>query len=84
MNHSTGNNKRNLITKRNKKSQISVRLGYDDWVAENCLIGPAFRSGPAAGVSPLRLKKGRGALSNASGRFEKETRLHEDDGWEPA
>jgi DNA repair photolyase len=33
------------------------------------------------GSTPGGPKRGRGALSNASGRFEKEVRCHEDDGW---
>jgi DNA repair photolyase len=37
---------------------------------------------PAAVVSPLRGKGARGAVSNASGRFEKATRAREDDGWD--
>ncbi len=44
--------------------------------------GPVFAPAPAASVSPFRLKGSRGALSNASGRFEHETRVHEEDGWE--
>jgi DNA repair photolyase len=35
---------------------------------------------PAA-AEPPRKRRGRGALSNASGRFEIETRIQEDDGW---
>ena len=35
----------------------------------------------ARGAAPHGPRRGRGALSNASGRFEKETRFDEDDGW---
>jgi DNA repair photolyase len=36
----------------------------------------------APGSTPSGPRRGRGALSNASGRFEKEVRCHEDDGWD--
>ena len=34
--------------------------------------------------APARPRRGRGALSNTSGRFEKENRSQEDDGWDPS
>ncbi len=41
----------------------------------------------AASLDALKLKlearRGRGALTNATGRFESETRASEDDGWDP-
>ncbi len=37
---------------------------------------------PTADGAPRRAQRGRGALSNASGRFEKENRCRESDGWE--
>ena len=49
-------------------------------IADAFPAGPAFA--PAAELPSPRLKGSRGALSNASGRFEKETRLHADDGWD--
>ena len=45
-------------------------------------VEPGLACAPAAGGAPPRLKGRRGALSNASGRFEKEARLREDDGWD--
>ncbi|HEX3495361.1 MAG TPA: radical SAM protein, partial [Methylocella sp.] len=39
---------------------------------------------PTADGTPRRAQRGRGALSNASGRFEKENRCRENDGWELA
>jgi hypothetical protein len=38
-------------------------------------VEPASARAPTADGSPMRLQRGRGALSNASGRFEKETPL---------
>src|ERR1700722_5136686 len=32
--------------------------------------------------SMLEARRGRGALTNATGRFEPETRVREDDGWD--
>jgi len=49
-------------------------------IADALPAGPAFA--PAAELPSLRHKGSRGALSNASGRFEKETRFHDDDGWD--
>ena len=48
-------------------------------------VTSAFSAGPAlarALTAPPSAQRGRGALSNASGRFETETRCHEDDGWD--
>jgi DNA repair photolyase len=42
----------------------------------------ALARAPAADGAPRTPQQGRGALSNASGRFEKENRCREDDGWE--
>ncbi|MGH6857131.1 MAG: PA0069 family radical SAM protein [Methylocella sp.] len=44
-------------------------------------IAPALARAPSAGGAPSP-QRGRGALSNASGRFEKENRCREDDGWD--
>ncbi|MGH6867819.1 MAG: PA0069 family radical SAM protein, partial [Methylocella sp.] len=44
-------------------------------------IAPALPRAPSAGGAPSP-QRGRGALSNASGRFEKENRYCEDDGWD--
>jgi DNA repair photolyase len=44
--------------------------------------GPAVARAPAADGAPPPPQRGRGALSNASGRFERETRCREDDGWD--
>ncbi len=38
----------------------------------------------AFAAAPARPQRGRGALSNISGRFEKENRSQEDDGWDPS
>jgi DNA repair photolyase len=51
-----------------------AREGVNDFPVE-----PVLTRAHAACGSPPR---GRGALSNASGRFEKETRFQEDDGWD--
>src|SRR5208283_1391526 len=54
--------------------------GPGEGVADAFPAGPAFA--PAAELPSPRHKGSRGALSNASGRFEKETRFHDDDGWD--
>lgn len=36
---------------------------------------------PAAQARPIRLIKGRGAVSNLQGRFERDQRVEFDDGW---
>jgi DNA repair photolyase len=51
-------------------------------VANGSPSEPALVRAPADGA-PRRPQRGRGAPSNASGRFEKEKRSHEDDGWDP-
>ena len=43
-------------------------------------VEPALALAAADGGAPLRRQRGRGALSNASGRFEHEIRVHEEDG----
>ena len=40
------------------------------------------RCAPEAGEIPLQRRRGRGSLSNRSGRFEPATREEADDGWE--
>jgi DNA repair photolyase len=43
---------------------------------------PAFPASPDPRVLPdLKILNGRGAVANASGRFENEARFREDDGW---
>ncbi|MDQ6703118.1 MAG: PA0069 family radical SAM protein [Pseudomonadota bacterium] len=42
----------------------------------------ALARAPTADGAPPPPQRGRGALSNASGRFEKENRSQEDDGWD--
>ncbi|HUI21612.1 MAG TPA: PA0069 family radical SAM protein [Methylocella sp.] len=49
--------------------------------ADFAFAAPAGGSSAPATGSLFAPQKGRGALSNASGRFERETRLHESDGW---
>jgi DNA repair photolyase len=43
---------------------------------------PALARAPTADGVPTPPQRGRGALSNASGRFEKETRCDANDGWD--
>ncbi|MGH6794020.1 MAG: hypothetical protein ACREDH_02190, partial [Methylocella sp.] len=43
---------------------------------------PALARAPTPDGAPGRPQRGRGALSNASGRFEKENRCFENDGWD--
>jgi hypothetical protein len=45
-------------------------------------IEPAFARAPTADGAATLPQRGRGALSNASGRFEIENRSREDDGWD--
>ena len=45
-------------------------------------VQPALARAPSADGVPTPPQRGRGALSNASGRFEKETRCDENDGWD--
>ncbi len=42
------------------------------------------RSGDGSGRLPPEMRRGRGARSNASGRFEREVRVDVDDGWDAA
>jgi len=51
-------------------------------VASGFPVDPAMARAPAADGAPRRAQRGRGALSNASGRFERENRCRENDGWE--
>jgi DNA repair photolyase len=50
-------------------------------VANAVPVEPASASARTADGVPTRLQRGRGALSNASGRFEKEAHCDENDGW---
>jgi DNA repair photolyase len=52
------------------------------WVANAIPVEPASGLAPSAEGAQAPLRRGRGALSNASGRFEAERRCHEDDGWD--
>jgi DNA repair photolyase len=45
-------------------------------------VEPALARAPTADGVPTPPQRGRGALSNASGRFEKENRCLENDGWD--
>src|ERR1700730_2510020 len=45
-------------------------------------VEPALARAPTADGAPTLPQRGRGALSNASGRFEKKTRCDENDGWD--
>jgi hypothetical protein len=56
--------------------------GSGERLADAFAVEPGSACAPAAGGAPLRLKGRRGALSNASGRFEQEARAREDDGWD--
>lgn len=51
-------------------------------VADIFAVEPALAFLAADGGPPPGRQRGRGALSNASGRFEHETRVHEEDGWD--
>jgi DNA repair photolyase len=51
-------------------------------VANGAHIEPVSARAPTADGAPTRPQRGRGALSNASGRLEKETRCDENDGWD--
>ena len=53
-------------------------------VASGFPVEQASARAPTADGEPRRAQRGRGALSNASGRFEKENRCRENDGWELA
>src|ERR1700730_878503 len=53
-------------------------------VASGFPVDPAMARAPTADGAPRTAQRGRGALSNASGRFEKENRCRENDGWELA
>jgi DNA repair photolyase len=45
-------------------------------------VDPVMARVPTADGAPGKAQRGRGALSNASGRLEKENRYREDDGWD--
>ncbi len=51
-------------------------------VANGAHIEPASARVPSAEGQPAPPQRGRGALSNASGRLEEESRWREDDGWD--
>jgi DNA repair photolyase len=51
-------------------------------VANAVPVAPASARAPAGDGAPTLPQRGRGALSNASGRFEKETRCDANDGWD--
>jgi DNA repair photolyase len=51
-------------------------------VANGAHIEPVVARAATADGAPPPPQRGRGALSNASGRFEKENRSQEDDGWD--
>jgi DNA repair photolyase len=51
-------------------------------VANAVPVAPALARAPITDGAPTLPQRGRGALSNASGRFEKETRCDENDGWD--
>jgi DNA repair photolyase len=65
-----------------------VRIGDDVWAGRMKSDGRnLWPDGPAIGrennfAKPAKTVRGRGAVSNASGRFETETRVPEDDGWD--
>jgi hypothetical protein len=46
-------------------------------------VEPASARASTADRAPTLLQRGRGALSNPSGRFEKEIRCDVNDGWDP-
>ena len=51
-------------------------------VAQSSALRPPFVPMRQVDVSPnVRAQKGRGSLTNASGRYERERRVAEDDGW---
>ncbi len=50
-------------------------------IANAVPVEPASARAPAGEATPALPQRGRGALSNASGRFEKEARCDENDGW---
>jgi DNA repair photolyase len=51
-------------------------------VANAVPFAPASARAPAGVGAPTLPQRGRGALSNASGRFEKDTRCDANDGWD--
>jgi len=51
-------------------------------VANAVPVAPASARAPTGDDAPTLPQRGRGALSNASGRFEKETRCDANDGWD--
>jgi len=65
-----------------KGLQISA-AGFGEAVADSCPVVPELPPRPPMRAgSPHWPQRGRGAVSNASGRFEKETRSQEDVGWD--
>jgi DNA repair photolyase len=81
-----------------RRNRIEMAVGSDDrrparaparplaglvgTVANGAHIEPALARAPSTEGSLASRRRGRGALSNASGRFEKESRWREDDGWD--
>lgn len=58
--------------------------GYDDLPHTPGSAPGAARSAPSAPSAPLSAKKGRGAVTNLQGRFERDARERFDDGWAEA
>jgi DNA repair photolyase len=61
-------------------ARVPASLGVG--VANGLPVEPALACAPTADGVPTPPQRGRGALSNASGRFEKENRSRDDDGWD--
>ncbi len=69
-----------MPTKPETAARAPARPAWD--VANGSPIEPTLAHAPTADGAPPPFQRGRGALSNASGRFEKENRSQEDDGWD--
>jgi DNA repair photolyase len=66
------------LGKASARAPASLAVG----VANGLPVEPALARAPAADGMPTLPQRGRGASSNASGRFEKENRCLENDGWD--
>jgi DNA repair photolyase len=69
-----------MPTKPETAARAPARPAWD--VANGSPIEPALARTATADGAPTLPQRGRGALSNASGRFENDSRAQEDDGWD--
>src|SRR5437868_2265218 len=65
-------------------AQTSSATPLLETAAKSCTTSPDMARLQTQDHVPSTIKRGRGAISNASSRFLNEFRCHEDDGWDLA